>query len=764
LTDKTDKTDYISAMYALAQIYAFELEWVIFPTREKDGLQWDETENDYVQKLEKSPYIRNGLRGAKRSKAAIEAWWKRLHPNAMIGLPTGELNGIWVLDIDVPSHEHESSGWIWLEEMQKLHGKLPETRTAKTANGGLHFYFNYVDGIRNGAGKESGLGDGVDVRGEGGYVVAPGSILADGRFYEWSCDDDTPIADAPQWLLDIVVKKHEPREYERRVSSPSPSGQTKNQRYANAVLDDEIRNLESMGAGGRGFALNQSAFKLGSMVTAGELSQAQVEDALFNAAVSNGLVATDGERQCWDKIRRGMNAGGRNPRAVPDSMHNDERSNLRLRDLKKVIERAVTKSKMSEEDARDYKEEEEPEEENLPFRMTPYLWVDPKKLAKREFVYGNHYVRKYISFTVAAGGAGKTSNCIAEALSMTSGLNLTGFQPKQKYNVWMYNAEDPIDELQRRIQACATYYKLRPDDFEGRFFLDSGREQEIVIMRDDRKNGIVTVEPLVDAIVEYFLRNKIDVAIVDPFVKTHGVNENDNGSIDKVLGLWTQIADYTNTAIELIHHTKKVEGRKVAVDDARGGSAIIGAARSIRALNVMDEKEAQAARVKADDRLSYFSIDIGKSNMAKRKVMPDWRQIVGEGNKNGTGRGGLIDQDFSPVATEFVLPESQEALTDVDDKQIELIIVNLRSGQHQVNPAGNGWAGHMVGEVLGIATDKESKDGRVQVANILAVLHEQKRISKVREVVPGRREAQWFWTTPDVAAKKFEEQQKAKEA
>lgn len=114
-----------------------------------------------------------------------------------VGVQTGMASGVVVLDID-PKHD----GWESLNELEKEHGKLPETLRSTTANGGAHFYFVHpgTHPIRNGThiyGKP-----GVDVRGDGGFVVAPPSVLTDGKAYVWDIGSSLALAPLPQWLQD----------------------------------------------------------------------------------------------------------------------------------------------------------------------------------------------------------------------------------------------------------------------------------------------------------------------------------------------------------------------------------------------------------------------------------------------------------------------------------------------------------------------------------------------------------------------------------
>ena len=108
--------------------------------------------------------------------------------------------------------------------------------------------------------------------------------------------------------------------------------------------------------------------------------------------------------------------------------------------------------------------------------------------------------------------------------------------------------------------------------------------------------------------------NGIDVFIADPFVSCHRVLENDNGAIDMVAKKFAEIADETNSAIELEHHIRKTNGNEATVDDGRGASSLVGAARSIEVFNKMTK--AEASKLGLDHHWRYFCVDDGKGNMS----------------------------------------------------------------------------------------------------------------------------------------------------
>lgn len=134
---------------------------------------------------DKVPLTRNGCKDATTDAAQIKAWWQQ-HPNANIGLATGTVShNVFVIDLDI-DEDRGIDGYHSLTDWQREHGDFPETWTAITGRGGYHMYFRGDGKIKN----RAGIIDGVDIRGNGGYVVAPPSIHKNGRRYEWEYSPD----------------------------------------------------------------------------------------------------------------------------------------------------------------------------------------------------------------------------------------------------------------------------------------------------------------------------------------------------------------------------------------------------------------------------------------------------------------------------------------------------------------------------------------------------------------------------------------------
>jgi len=147
-----------------------------------------------------------GFLDSSDNESVIAKWWAE-NQDANIGIATGERNAILVIDVD-RNHKNDVDGGETLHALEKALGPLPDTPIVLTPNGGQHIYFRYPDGydIHNGA----GIADGIDIRANGGYVVAPPSTLTGIEIgYEWDAGtlpSETPLADLPHKWLDFIVK------------------------------------------------------------------------------------------------------------------------------------------------------------------------------------------------------------------------------------------------------------------------------------------------------------------------------------------------------------------------------------------------------------------------------------------------------------------------------------------------------------------------------------------------------------------------------
>lgn len=315
----------------------------VFPCRESDEVtdRIDMETGEIIVLKAKTPLVSNGFKGASKSERIANVLWDR-NPTAMVGMPTGEQLGAWVLDIDVHKDDDGKiiNGYEALAALEAKYGPLPETATAKTAGGGEHRYFTHVPGVRN----RGRLGKGLDVRGSGGYCIAPGSVTGDGKEYVWLDHDGPglpPIADAPDWLLELVLP---PKVAPTTSTYTYQTGE--NEIYVERAVESELDLLASAQQGERGSQVNKSAFSLGTLVGAGALSRSEAEAGLFDAAYANGVVAKDGEKETRAKIRRGLDAGMKQPRQMPEPVRTNDAPHIDITNMvaNKLAKQATERS------------------------------------------------------------------------------------------------------------------------------------------------------------------------------------------------------------------------------------------------------------------------------------------------------------------------------------------------------------------------------------------------------------------------------------
>lgn len=226
----------------------------------------------------KQPLTKNGFKAAATDPEQIEAWWRR-YPDALIGAATGD--GFFVIDLD---RKGGRDGVAAFEVLSQIFD-LPPTRRISTPSGGVHLHFRTVQRVRCSASKVIA---GIDVRGDGGYVILAGSVMADGRRYRLL--DATEIAEAPAWICELA--------------------RGRNRDLYQAVVDAALAP-----EGTRNDALYKAACRIGRLVAGGALDEVTGRQVLTAAAEHAGLEPGEIE----STIRSGFQAGAQDPAPIPDS-------------------------------------------------------------------------------------------------------------------------------------------------------------------------------------------------------------------------------------------------------------------------------------------------------------------------------------------------------------------------------------------------------------------------------------------------------------
>jgi hypothetical protein len=286
----------------------------------------------------KRPLTEHGFKDASIDEAQIRKWWSR-HPGALIGVAMGRASGVWAVDPDGIEEDGEPDGIGAWRELVERNG-CPATHTHQTPSGGQHVLFKWR-ADRPVTNSKGGLPAGVDVRGEGGYLIMPPSVRSDGKQWEYIGGplDCCHPAEAPDWLHDLIETK--PDKTAKPNSSPQPEAQTNTpaepktiseraaagvvghgstrryEAYGKAALEDEVNAVARASKGDRNNTLNASALKLGHLVPH-MLDEAIVRSRLLDAAGANGLIRDDGEQAALNTIKSGLDKGKLEPKWPPE--------------------------------------------------------------------------------------------------------------------------------------------------------------------------------------------------------------------------------------------------------------------------------------------------------------------------------------------------------------------------------------------------------------------------------------------------------------
>ena len=374
-----------------------------------------------------------------------------------------------------------------------------------------------------------------------------------------------------------------------------------------------------------------------------------------------------------------------------------------------------------------------------PLAAAAYQLQGGANIPPREWIYGRHLIRSFLSCTVAPGGVGKSANSITELLSCCAGVDLFRQREelRRQYRVLYINLEDPYAELQRRIEAACAHFALTQDDIGDRLHIISGRDQEVVVAKEiEGKATIVT--PIVDSLKALMVERQIDVLCLDPFVHSHALSENDNMEIAFVAGIFKGIADECNAAIELIHHTRKLNGQEASAEDARGAKGLVDAARSVRAIGRVPKETVERHGIKEDHRRFIFFGD-GKANLAPPPDNNTWRRLASVDLDNATDE--YPNGDSIGVMEAFSPPDPFDGVTVFALRQVQTAIMR---GDERVRKSDQSkeWIGYLVAECCDLPCNDKPEKSRIK--KIIATWEQNGALVEVKVKNKARQEVNGY--------------------
>ncbi len=277
---------------------------------------------------------------------------------------------------------------------------------------------------------------------------------------------------------------------------------------------------------------------------------------------------------------------------------------------------------------------------------------DPGPIPPRQWLLGNQFCRGFISSIVAAGGTGKSALRLVQLISLAIGRPLCGQHVFRRCRVLLISLEDDHNEMERRIKAVLDHYKIDRAELKGWLFVATPRLAKLALMNGKTR----IVGPLEQQIRDAIARRQPDIIGLDPFIKTHGLEENDSGDMDFVCDLLARMAIEYDIAVDSPHHVHKGQMTPGDADSGRGSSGIKDAGRLVYTLVTMSADEAKTFNIDPDLRCSYIRLDPAKINIAARATKATWFHLIGVPIDNGTedypnGDTIQVVEPWSPPST-----------------------------------------------------------------------------------------------------------------
>ncbi|RVU03814.1 hypothetical protein EOE18_14680 [Novosphingobium umbonatum] len=475
----------------------------------------------------KRPLTANGFRDATADPATISDWWKRW-PCAMIGMPTGEASGVWVLDIDDP------------EAFAAEAPHLPTTRKAITGKG-HHLYWQWEGNEVRNAQRHPKHGwpfpdlPGAEVRGEGGYVILPPSRHPSGRLYAWAEDCD-PIAAPPELLRRMQRQNdNEPQTAQQATRAPLPCSGTGDSPYGLAALRRESEAILRASNGEQECALNEAALKIGSLVAGGELSMTTAKAQLMAAGLS---MPSYDPRNKWtaeaiaEKVERGLADGAGSPRAAPPRMASPE------------YHPAGDSSRT------DRAEDESPIE---PLDLAALASVEPRPKA---FIIPSLAPAGEVTLFTGPGSAGKSLWAQQVATALAANVPTLGLSMKQAPAIYL-TCEDDAEQLHWRQAHICKALGVSMADLDGRLHLASLRGRLDNTLGSVGKEGRFTLSRSYGRLKAFIRQTGAKLVALDNLAHLFAGNENDRTEVTQFANALNRLAGESGAAILLLGHTNK---------------------------------------------------------------------------------------------------------------------------------------------------------------------------------------------------------------
>lgn len=280
-------------------------------------------------------------------------------------------------------------------------------------------------------------------------------------------------------------------------------------------------------------------------------------------------------------------------------------------------------------------------------------------IPQRKFIVDGMLLRGYLSAVLAPGGVGKSVFAIALGISVASGQPILGLEVLERTNVLILNNEDDTDEMKRRIAAIMQQHGISGEQLAGRLFYKSGYGSPDVFARKvarmfDGYTGTVieATERAVD-LIRFCKEHDIGAIFCDPLVSLHDASENDNGEMERAIGVLKSICYETNAAMFISHHIPKggadSESHAGNADASRGAGAVKDGCRIVMTLARMSKQSGENLGLDIHEYPRMIRLDDAKKNYSLVDAEATWFRMGSVKLANGDWVGVPEAKNIKPL-------------------------------------------------------------------------------------------------------------------
>jgi RecA-family ATPase len=468
--------------------------------------------------------------------------WRQLFKDRIKfwGIPCGQTNGIYALDIDVK----KVNGW---ESLKQLGYVIPETLRQDTKTGGSHYIFKTQPGKHYPNTVNSKLG--LDTRGDGGWIV----------YYGFT--NNVPLADAPEWMFNLAPSREAPQ--------PGGTPIAVSPEIAEATIKAALDAIRNAPEGESNNTLNVEAFRVGQMVASGSVTRAYAEQELFKAAKERGKP----DYEARATITSGLDGA-----------------------LKKPLT-----SEFSEPIAPNWMPPApEVPARWTPTYLTKADLMNSSNLRKPQLF--QDWSTEDIHITTADGGTGKTTLKLFEAICLALGERFLGFDCKQRGKTLFITGEDTEKKLAAMLGAIVRQMGLT-EEGEGneekvQTILSSvliKKDADLCLITKDKQGFLHPNSESMKKILEAIDDLKPKLIVFDPIASFWGSESALNDMNKAVTKFMSELVDRSGACVEMINHMGKQSSQNKDMTQfaGRGGTGLPSNARVSRVLRSVFEDEFQ---------------------------------------------------------------------------------------------------------------------------------------------------------------------------